>query len=240
MRRRLRSLGRDTLKHMETSRHKLPVVILISGRGSNLQSILDAAASGEIPVEIRAVISNRPGAYGLERARQAGVAAETLDHAKFPDRHAFEAALQDLIDSHRPELVVLAGFMRVLTPEFVHHYRGRLMNIHPSLLPSFPGLHTHQRALEADVREHGATVHFVTAEVDGGPRIVQALVPVHPGEEPDALAARVLEQEHRIFPLAIRWFAEGRLRMEGDHALLDGLRLAEPVRLRADTEAEVS
>lgn len=213
---------------------KLPVVILISGRGSNLQAILDAAAAGDLPIEIRAVISNRPGAYGLERARRAGVPAATLDHTLFPDRQAFDAALRELIDGYHPELVVLAGFMRVLTPGFVDHYKGRLMNIHPSLLPAFPGLHTHQRALEAGMKEHGATVHFVTAEVDGGPRIVQGRVPILPDDTPDTLAARVLAQEHRIYPLAIRWFAEGRLRLEGDHAVLDGRKLEEPVQIHSD------
>jgi len=213
---------------------KLPVVILISGRGSNLQAILDAAASGDLPIEIRAVISNRPGAYGLERARRAGVPAETLDLPLFSARQAFDAALQELIDGYRPELVVLAGFMRVLTPGFVDHYKGRLMNIHPSLLPAFPGLHTHQRALEAGMKEHGATVHFVTAEVDGGPLIVQGRVPILPGDAPDTLAARVLAQEHRIYPLAIRWFAEGRLYLKDDHAVLDGHTLEEPVQIHSD------
>lgn len=219
---------------------KLPVVVLISGRGSNLQAILDATACGELPIELRAVISNRPGAHGLERARLAGIPGATIDHALFPDRRAFETALRETVDSYRPGLVVLAGFMRVLTPDFVNHYSGRMMNIHPSLLPAFPGLHTHQRALEAGVEEHGASVHFVTDEVDGGPLIVQARVPVRSGDTPDALAARVLEQEHRIFPLAIRWFAEGRLCMRDGHALLDGRKLEEPVQLRPHAEAPIS
>ncbi len=219
---------------------KLPVVVLISGRGSNLQSILDAAACGELPIEIRAVISNRPGAFGLERAKQAGVSTATVDHTLFPDRHAFETALRKTIDSYRPELVVLAGFMRVLTPEFVNHYRGRMMNIHPSLLPAFPGLHTHQRALEAGIKEHGASVHFVTDEVDGGPLILQVRVPVHPDDTPDTLAARVLEQEHRIYPLAIRWFAEGRLGMKDDRAFMDGRMLEKPVQLRTSAEVPIS
>lgn len=208
---------------------KIRLVVLISGRGSNLQAILDGARSGELPATIGAVISNRPGAYGLERARQAGVDALTLDHKPFPDRTSFEAALQDLIDSYHPDLVILAGFMRMLTADFVAHYRGRLFNIHPSLLPKFRGLHTHERALAAGEKEHGASVHFVIAELDSGPVIIQAQVPVLPGDDPDTLAARVLEQEHRIYPLAIRWFAEGRVQMGDDKTVLfDGQPLASP------------
>jgi len=203
------------------STQPLAVVVLISGRGSNLQAIIDAAAH-DLPVDLRAVISNRPGVAGLERGRQAGIAAEVVDHTHYPDRAAFEKELVRVIDAHDPGLVVLAGFMRVLTAGFVAHYRGRLINIHPSLLPAFPGLDTHARALEAGVTEHGATVHFVTEEVDGGPPIVQARVPVLANDTPDALAARVLEQEHRIFPQAIRWFAERRLSIAHGVVLLDG------------------
>ena len=210
---------------------KIRLVVLISGRGSNLQAILDQAASGELPVEVAAVISNRPGVQGLERARQAGVPALELDHKLFADRPEFEAALIELIDRYRPDLVILAGFMRVLTPGFTDHYRGRLFNIHPSLLPKFRGLHTHERALAAGETEHGASIHFVTAELDGGPVIAQARVPVWPGDDPDTLAARVLEQEHRLYPLAIRWFAAGRLRLEGERVWFDGKPLAEPLRL---------
>jgi phosphoribosylglycinamide formyltransferase 1 len=213
---------------------KLPVVVLISGRGSNLQALLDAARSGELPIEIRAVISNRPGVQGLERARAAGVRTEVLDHTQFPDRRGFDAALQTLIDSHAPGLVIMAGFMRILTPELVEHYTGRMINIHPSLLPAFPGLDTHRRALEAGVPEHGASVHFVTDEVDGGPVIVQARVPVLGGDTPERLAARVLEQEHRIFPLAARWYAEGRLRLQAGRVVLDGCALSEPVVVRGE------
>ena len=211
--------------------HKIRLVVLISGRGSNLQAILDQAASGELPVEVAAVISNRPGVQGLERARQAGVLALELDHKLFADRPEFEAALIELIDRYRPDLVILAGFMRALTPGFTEHYRGRLFNIHPSLLPRFRGLHTHERALAAGETEHGASIHFVTAELDGGPVIVQARVPVLPGDDPDTLAVRVLEQEHRLYPLAIRWFAEGRLRLDGERVWFDGKPLAEPLRL---------
>ncbi len=210
---------------------KIRLVVLISGRGSNLQAILDQAVSGELPVEVAAVVSNRPGVHGLERARQAGVPALELDHKNFADRPEFEAALIETIDHRHPDLVVLAGFMRVLTAGFTEHYRGRLLNIHPSLLPKFRGLHTHERAIAAGETEHGASIHFVTAELDGGPVIVQARVPVLPGDDSDALAARVLEQEHRLFPLAIRWFAEQRLRLEGEQVWFDGQPLVEQLRL---------
>jgi phosphoribosylglycinamide formyltransferase-1 len=210
---------------------KIRLVVLISGRGSNLQAILDQASSGELPVEVAAVISNRPGVHGLERARQAGVPALELDHKLFADRPEFEAALIDLIDHYRPDLVILAGFMRVLTPGFTEHYQGRIFNIHPSLLPKFRGLHTHERAIAAGETVHGASIHFVTAELDGGPVIVQARVPVLPDDDPDTLAARVLEREHRLYPQAIRWFAEGRLGLDGKRVLFDGKPMAEPLRL---------
>ncbi|MBK8509632.1 MAG: phosphoribosylglycinamide formyltransferase [Candidatus Competibacteraceae bacterium] len=210
---------------------KIRLVVLISGRGSNLQAILDQSASGELPVDIAAVISNRPGVQGLERARRASVPALELDHKAFSDRPGFEAALVELIDRHQPDLVVLAGFMRVLTPSFTDHYRGRLLNIHPSLLPKFRGLHTHERAIAAGETEHGASIHFVTAELDGGPIIVQARVPVLPGDDPDTLGARVLEQEHRLYPQAIRWFAQGRLGLEGERVRFDGRPLETPLEL---------
>ncbi|ADE14048.1 phosphoribosylglycinamide formyltransferase [Nitrosococcus halophilus Nc 4] len=197
-----------------TNSQRLPLVILISGRGSNLQAILEQSRSGQLPVEIRAVISNRPQAQGLERAQRAGIETRVLDHRQYPNREAFDLALMKVIDRYAPELVVLAGFMRILTAEFVRHYQGRLMNIHPSLLPNFPGLDTHRRALQAGKREHGASVHFVTNKVDGGPIILQARVPIYPGDTPDTLAARVLEEEHRIYPEAIRAFAEGKIRLE--------------------------
>lgn len=196
-----------------TSTGELPLVILISGRGSNLQAIIEQTQSGQLPVAIRAVISNRPQAQGLTRARQAGIETQVLDHRPFLQRQAFDQALKELIDSYSPQLVVLAGFMRILTPAFVRHYRGRLINMHPSLLPRFPGLNTHQRALRAGMKEHGATVHFVTERVDGGPIILQARVSVYPADTPDVLAARVLREEHRIYPEAIRAFAAGRIRL---------------------------
>jgi phosphoribosylglycinamide formyltransferase-1 len=199
----------------------IALVILISGRGSNLQAIIDAVIRGELPAVIRAVVSNRADAYGLERARLAGISTEVLDHRSFSDRASFDRALMAVIDRYEPDLVVLAGFMRVLGPEFVAHYLGRAINIHPSLLPAFRGLDTHRRALEAGMREHGASVHFVTDALDGGPLIAQARVAVLPGDTPDLLAARVLEQEHRILPQTIRWFAEGRIKLAGRRALLD-------------------
>jgi phosphoribosylglycinamide formyltransferase-1 len=210
----------------------LPVVVLISGSGSNLQALIDAARAGSLPIEIRAVISNEANAFGLERARCAGIEARLLSHRDFPSREAYDQALADLIDGYRPGLVALAGFMRILTPTFVGRFHGRMFNIHPSLLPKFRGLHTHQRALDANEREHGASVHFVTEELDGGPPVLQARVPVEPGDDADALAARVLRQEHLIYPQAVRWFAQGRLRLGADgKPRLDGQVLEQPLRL---------
>jgi phosphoribosylglycinamide formyltransferase-1 len=191
------------------------IVILISGRGSNLEALIAARDAGQLPVNIAAVISNRPEAAGLETAARAGIVCHYVDHKGFAERDAFDAALAECIDSFAPDLVVLAGFMRILTEPFVRHYAGRLINIHPSLLPVFPGLHTHRRALEEGVRIHGCTVHFVTPNLDHGPVIIQAAVPVLDGDDEAALAARVLRQEHVIYPQAVRWFAEDRLRLEG-------------------------
>lgn len=197
-------------------------VVLISGRGSNLQSLIDAVRNGGLALDIRAVISNEPRAAGLRRAEAAGIETEVLDHRAFAAREDFDAALGRLVDARRPELVILAGFMRILGRAFVRRYSERLMNIHPSLLPAFPGLDTHRRALDAGVKVHGATVHFVTDALDGGPIIVQAPVEVRPGDDAESLAARVLEQEHRIYPLAVRWFTEGRLRIEDGRVWKDG------------------
>lgn len=183
------------------------IVILISGRGSNMQAILEA----RLPLTVAAVISNDPAAAGLATAQQHGVATQVVDHRAFGDRAAFDRALAAAIDAFSPDLVVLAGFMRILTAEFVDHYRGRILNIHPSLLPSFTGLHTHRRALEAGVKAHGCSVHFVTPELDHGPIVAQAVVPVLDGDTEDTLAARVLAQEHRIYPQAVEWFCAGRL-----------------------------
>ncbi len=218
---------------------KLPIVILISGSGSNLQAIIDAAEENELPVEIRAVISNRPDAKGLQRANRAGLRTDVIDHTQFDNREAFDEALKRCIDNFEPRLVVLAGFMRLLTDDFVNHHLGRILNIHPSLLPAFKGLNTHARALaafkEGKVKEHGASVHFVTAELDGGPVIVQARVPITPDDTPETLAARVLKCEHQIYPMAIRWFAEGRLRLQGNQVWLDEQALDTPVVLDADS-----
>lgn len=201
------------------------VVVLISGRGSNLQAIIDGQRAGVLPIDLRAVISNEPEATGLARAQAAGLATHVVDHRAYPTRVAFEAALSQTIDAHAPTLVVLAGFMRLLGPAFIDRYAGRLLNIHPSLLPAFPGLRTHERALAAGAGVHGATVHFVTRETDAGPIVIQASVPVRRDDTAAALAERVLRQEHRIYPLAIRWFAEGRLRLTGDTVLLNGVPL---------------
>nr|WP_221929290.1 phosphoribosylglycinamide formyltransferase [Tepidiphilus sp. J10] len=186
------------------------VVILISGRGSNMEAIVRAAIPG---TRIAAVISNRPEAAGLEFARRHGIATAVVDHKAHPSREAFDTALAQAIDTFAPDLVVLAGFMRVLGEAFVRRYEGRMLNIHPSLLPAFPGLHTHERALQEGCRVHGATVHFVTPALDHGPIVVQAAVPVLPDDTPETLAARVLVQEHRIYPQAVRWFVEDRLQL---------------------------
>jgi len=187
-------------------------VILISGRGSNMQALLEAG----LPVDFTCVISNRPEAAGLAIAARHGVPTAVVDHRQHDGRAAFDAALAEEIDRHAPDLVILAGFMRVLTEDFVRHYANRLVNIHPALLPAFPGLDTHARALAAGVKLHGCTVHFVTPEVDAGPIIAQAAVPVLADDTPETLAARVLRQEHRLFPLAVRWLAEGRVRLRED------------------------
>jgi len=200
----------------------LPVVVLISGSGSNLQALIDRAAGGE-PYRIVGVISNRPGVRGLQRATDAGIPTQVIDHTGFPDREHFDAALADAIDAYRPRLVVLAGFMRILTAGFVDRFAGRMINIHPSLLPAFQGLHTHRRALQEGVGEHGASVHFVTSELDGGPVIAQIRVPVLAGDTESQLAARVLEREHQLLPQVVSWFAHGRLQLQDDLVCFDGI-----------------
>jgi phosphoribosylglycinamide formyltransferase-1 len=189
------------------------VVILISGRGSNMEALIRAQEAGELPVTIVAVISNQGAAAGLATARAHGIEAIALPHRDFATREAFDAALSAKIDEFTPDLVVLAGFLRVLTADFVRHYEGRLLNIHPSLLPAFPGLHTHERALAAGCKLHGATVHFVTPELDHGPIVIQAAVPVLADDTPETLGARVLTQEHVIYPRAVRWFAANQLQV---------------------------
>ncbi|WP_375055559.1 phosphoribosylglycinamide formyltransferase [Zobellella sp. DQSA1] len=198
------------------------IVVLISGSGSNLQALLSQAEAAQLGGDIVAVISNKAEAYGLERARIAGTATAVLSNRDYEDRDGFDAALMQLIDGYRPDLVVLAGFMRILTPAFVRHYQGRMLNIHPSLLPRYQGLHTHRRAIEAGDREHGCSVHFVTEELDGGPVVLQARVPIFEGDDEATVAARVLVQEHAIYPLVVRWFCDGRLEMRDGRVWLDG------------------
>ena len=200
------------------------IVILISGRGSNMESLLHGAASGSLPVRVAAVISNRPLAKGLETAAAMGIPTQVIDHTQFDSRESFDAAVAGVIDSVSPDLIVLAGFMRILSDGFVRRFAGRMINIHPSLLPSFPGLHTHRRALAEGVRVHGCTVHFVTLALDHGPIIVQAVVPVLDGDDEASLAQRVLIQEHQIYPMAVRWFAEGRLRLRDERVELNAVQ----------------
>lgn len=197
------------------------IVVLISGSGSNLQALLDHFADQPERARISAVISNRADAYGLERAKTAGVPTHVLSHRDYPDRLSFDLAMTEVIDRYQPDLVILAGFMRILTPEFSEHYNGRLFNIHPSLLPKYKGLDTHQRALDAGDSEHGCSVHFVTAELDGGPVIIQSRTPVQPDDTVDSLAQKVHQLEHRIYPLAAQWFVDGRLQLEARGVVLD-------------------
>ena len=197
------------------------IVILISGRGSNMQAILEA----KLPVQVAAVIANKEDAGGLQTAASHGIPTAVLSHKGYPSREAFDADLAKLIDSYQPDLVVLAGFMRILSADLVRHFAGRMINIHPSLLPKYQGLHTHQRAIEAGDDEHGASVHFVTEELDGGPVILQARVPIFEGDSADEVAARVQVQEHSIYPLVVQWFCEGRLQMREGSAFLDGKQL---------------
>lgn len=202
-----------------TTQSACRVVVLISGNGSNLQALIDYPARN---YNICCVVSNRPDAFGLERASKAGITTAVLDHRDFATRESFDQNLMQLIDSHQPDLIVLAGFMRILSSGFVEHYAGRLLNIHPSLLPHYKGTHTHQRVLDAGDREHGVSVHFVTEELDGGPVIVQAVVPVLADDTKESLASRVAIQEHRIYPEAVSWFAQGRLLIARGQVVLDG------------------
>jgi phosphoribosylglycinamide formyltransferase 1 len=208
---------------MVTPMRRRRVAVLISGRGSNMAALVEAAQAPDYPAEIALVISNRADAAGLEIAQAAGIVTSVVEHSRHGnDREAFERDVQDVLDAHDVELVCLAGFMRLLTPWFVRRWKGRLINIHPSLLPAFTGLDTHARALEAGVKVHGASVHFVTAELDGGPIIVQAAVPVLDTDTPDTLAARVLAAEHRIYPLALKLVAEERVRIVAGRCFIDG------------------
>jgi len=208
--------------------------ILISGSGSNLQSFIDRAAAGDVAVEPVVVFSNRPDAYGLTRARDAGIDTLCIEHGRYKTREAFDRALAAALDPWQPQLLVLAGFMRILSPWFVRRHEGRILNIHPALLPRYPGLDTHARVLAAGDEFHGSTVHFVTEELDGGPRILQGRIRVAPTTDPQQLMARVQAVEHRIYPQAADWFATGRLECRDNAAWLDGERLDEPVVLDFD------
>jgi phosphoribosylglycinamide formyltransferase 1 len=220
---------------MTTATEPLRVVVLVSGRGSNLKAIAAQADAGVLPIRIEAVVSDRADAGALDWARERGVPVAALSPRDFADRDAYGRALGELVAVHAPKLVVLAGFMRILSDEFVLRFAGRLLNIHPSLLPLYPGLHTHRRALAAGDLEHGASVHFVTPELDGGPVVLQARVPVLPGDDEDSLAARVLRQEHVIYPRVIDWFATGRLALRDGAPWLDGRSLDAPLLLDAAT-----
>jgi len=198
------------------------IVVLISGSGTNMQAIVEACKNGRIAGEVVAVISNKADVGGLEKAQAAGISTAVLSHKDYPSREAYDADLQRLIDTYQPDLVVLAGFMRILTPEFTRHYHGRMLNIHPSLLPKYKGVNTHQRVLDAGDTEHGVSVHFVTEELDGGPVILQATVPVFPEDTATDLQQRVHTQEHAIYPLVVNWFCTNRLRLTVDGAELDG------------------
>jgi len=198
------------------------LAILISGRGSNMQAFIDACAQGGLEAEIAVVLSNKPEAAGLQRASEAGLSTCCVDHRNYATREDFDAALVEALRPYDVDLVILAGFMRILTPVFIQPFSGKLLNIHPSLLPKYPGLHTHQRALDAGDSQTGVTVHFVTPELDGGPPVIQARVPIMPGDSADSLAGRVIVQEHVIYPIAARWHVQGRLQLTDQGALLDG------------------
>jgi phosphoribosylglycinamide formyltransferase-1 len=211
------------------SQPRCKTAVLISGSGTNLQSFIDQAAAGAVNLDLQLVVSNRPDAYGLTRATDAGINTAVIEHGDFPDREAFDRAISNTLDTCKPNLLVLAGFMRILSPWFVSQYEGRILNIHPALLPAYPGLDTHRRVLDAGDSWHGSTVHFVTEELDGGPRILQGRLQVDPNETADALCSRVQSLEHKIYPKAADWFACGRLEYRERVAWLDGKRLDEPV-----------
>lgn len=209
---------------------RLPIAILISGRGSNMRVIVERAAAGTLPVDVRVVVSDKPSAEGLGLAADMNIATRVLEPRDFPDRPAYDRALVELLRQFQPQLVLLAGFMRILTPQFIGAFAGRMLNVHPSLLPKYPGLHTHRRCLEAGDPTHGASIHFVTEQLDGGPVVLQAEVPVVPGDTEITLSARVQQAEHKIYPQAIDWFARGRLLLQNGRAWLDGKPLDAPLR----------
>jgi len=199
------------------------IAVLISGNGSNLQALIDASASSNYKVGL--VISNNPAAYGLQRAAQAGIPTRVINHRDYASREAFDLELISALDAFKPQLIVLAGFMRILSPQFVQHFNGRILNIHPSLLPKYPGTNTHQRVLDAGESEHGVSVHFVTEELDGGPVIVREKVAVLDTDTATVLAARVAQKEHLLYPRVVSWFASGRLRMQNNNAYMDATQL---------------
>lgn len=209
----------------------MSAAILVSGGGTNLQAFIDAVGAGELDLTLSVVLSNRASAGGLERAQKAGIPTECVSHRDYPDREAFDAALIETLAPYDVDIIILAGFMRILTPVFIEHFAGRIFNIHPSLLPKYRGLNTHERAIEAGEQWHGSTVHFATEQLDGGPRILQGRVPVLPDDSPETLAARVLETEHRIYPQAVSLFVCGRLRFKDGYAWIDGQQLPEPLQL---------
>lgn len=217
------------MSHPHLSQEPLSIVILISGSGSNLQAIIDHLQKNKVNAEIKTVISNRPSVLGLERAEKAGIHTQVIDHTNYESRLDFDQAMIRHIDEYKPDLVVLAGFMRILSDEFVNHYAGRLINIHPSLLPNFKGLNTHQRAIDAGHQKHGASVHFVSNELDGGPVIAQAEVDIDENEDTESLRLKVLQQEHILYPLVTQWFAERRLKLENNQVYFDQQALEKPL-----------
>ena len=210
------------------------IVILISGSGTNLQAIIDAVERGDINASITAVISNRADAKGLQRARRAHINTIVVEQSDYPDRASYDQALIAEIDKYQPDLIVLAGFMRILSEQFINHFEDAILNIHPSLLPALKGLNTHRRALEASLQTHGASVHFVSNELDGGPVVIQAEVPVLDNDTEASLAERVLQQEHKIYPMAVAWFVDGRLELNGNNVLLDDKIMSRPALWKAD------
>ncbi len=217
------------------SQKNYKLVVLISGSGSNLQAIIDQIEAGEINAEVLAVISNRADAFGLERAKKHGITTAILDHTKYDSRKVFDQELQKLIDSYSPDLIILAGFMRILSDDFVEHYAGKIINIHPSLLPLYKGLHTHQRALADKQSKHGASVHFVIPELDAGKVIIQGVVDIKTGDDEDSLAQRVHQIEHKIYPHAVKLLANGRLKYEEGKVLYDDKPMLEPLKETLDT-----
>jgi len=209
---------------------RLPIAILISGRGSNMRVIAERAATGILPVDVHVVVSDKPSADGLRIAQAMNITTRVLEPRNFPDRPAYDRALVELLAQYQPQLIVLAGFMRILTPQFIGAFAGRMLNVHPSLLPKYPGLHTHRRCLEAGDTAHGVSIHFVTEQLDGGPVVLQTEVPVLPGDTEITLSARVQQAEHRIYPQAVDWFARGRLVLQDGRAWLDGKPLDTPLR----------